>query len=634
MSQIPFSNLWRVICIIAAFILLLMVPVWTSVVSENLKKIPENFSYSANILSLDNFYDESAHKFQGSQISKTVFSYRLLKNNNQYTTIENKFVVKTLNDNPIITIKRIYFVNPITWKHVAVEGQEKRIGYLFGKHYADTKGYYYWHVNYNSVAPLKFMDKQKIDGLTVYHYQAIYTADQTENLKYLPGVPVKRGVIAKVNLQLWIEPVSGWLVKYFDDSQAYYYDINNRNELTPWNKYSNRYTQNSIYTQLKIAKYLKWKFICIDYIIPTFILMISIALFWIGGCEDGPKIINVVKLKLYHIIRFILNYILILIFAFLLFYSIYYFAFYQQSTSVYKIGISQWSGSENHRNEIIGFKNGLNEFGFREGRNVVFYIQNPNSSIENQINIIQSFYEKNTDIIYTLTTPGILVAKGITTTIPIIFSDVSNPVETGIIYSDISSANNLVGIRNYISPARQFNIFEKIFPGTKSIGIVHHKGDPDSEIQLQEYKKLLHDRNIEVIDIPAIDLEDLNRQLQRNDIKYNVLFTACDTLIEDGGGKVVADFSKRKKIPNFSCDRGSVISGALMGLVADPYTMGLLSGKKAALILQGAEPAWLRTEVLKKGYLIINLDTASQLGISIPPDILRQADYIIKGKSE
>lgn len=120
---------------------------WTVCIAPELKKLPEDFAYSANILSLDNLYDENAKKFLGQNISKSLFRYCIESVNPSYLSIDNIFSVKTLNGQPIFSVSRTYFINPYTGKHVAVANEEERYGYLFAPRYASKKPFYYWHIN-------------------------------------------------------------------------------------------------------------------------------------------------------------------------------------------------------------------------------------------------------------------------------------------------------------------------------------------------------------------------------------------------------------------------------------------------------------------------------------------------------
>jgi putative ABC transport system substrate-binding protein len=117
------------------------------------------------------------------------------------------------------------------------------------------------------------------------------------------------------------------------------------------------------------------------------------------------------------------------------------------------------------------------------------------------------------DLIYSLTTPGTLIAKELTeqqkNPIPVVFSICTYPVESKLIESLQTSGNHVVGSRNYVPFAQQYYIFERIYPHTKTLAVVHRKGESNSTNQFREVKQLLATRGISVIDIAAVDLNDI-----------------------------------------------------------------------------------------------------------------------------
>ena len=172
---------------IIGLILLFAVPFWLLCIAPILEKIPTNFSYTADIFSLDNFYDENIKKFEGENISKTQFSYNVIDIKNNFLIIKNTFIVKKLSDKPIFSVERIYDIDPYTGQHISHAGIENRPGYLFAPRHLHKQNFVYWHINYDAPAHMQYIDKVKIKGLTVYHYSATYNADQTANLKNLPA---------------------------------------------------------------------------------------------------------------------------------------------------------------------------------------------------------------------------------------------------------------------------------------------------------------------------------------------------------------------------------------------------------------------------------------------------------------
>jgi len=296
---------------------------------------------------------------------------------------------------------------------------------------------------------------------------------------------------------------------------------------------------------------------------------------------------------------------------------------------VFTIGIARWNFDPTYNSNVEGFKDGLAEMGYAEGENVKFIIKSPQSDLKIQRQIIQSFIDEKVDLIFSITTPGTLIAKEMTSQIPIVFSVCTFPVESDLVESLESSGNNMVGTRNYINVVRQYDQFEKIYAGTKILAFVHRKDEPNSDAQYLEMKALLKEKGIEVIDIGAVDLDDMRAQLESVIEAVDSLFLACDTLVNVGGDEIAIEISKKYKKPCFACLKGSIPKGALTGNVADFYAIGKLSGTKAGLILKGANPSSLLTESPAEDYVIINTKTAKEIGMEIPQYILDDAEEIV-----
>jgi hypothetical protein len=220
--------------------------------------ISPDFSYEAEIFSVDNFYDETISDFGGDQISVTRFSYNTIGQRNGVLEIQNVFDVRTPSGDPIFAVERVYGVDPRTGEHVSGHGDKDRQGYLFApKNLKEGQPFAYWHINYDGPAEMVFVGKESILGLVVYRYESRYEGvniDQTDNLTFLPGVGQSRGVNLDPYLRVWVEPKTGHMIKYEDDTIAYYYDLSTKQRIHPWNKFNNRYTQSSIAEQVRLAK--------------------------------------------------------------------------------------------------------------------------------------------------------------------------------------------------------------------------------------------------------------------------------------------------------------------------------------------------------------------------------------------
>jgi putative ABC transport system substrate-binding protein len=611
----------------------LFIPVWFFVAIPRLTEIPESFEYQANIFSLDNFFDEQKRDYTGEEISKTKFSYHVVKKEKGVLLIKNVFDVRTLTGEKIFSISRLYGIDPKTGRHVAGFGDRDREGTLFAPRFLKKQNYLYWHINYDKPASMTFQEEVNLFGLTVYRYQAIYHADQTKNLTHLPGVPKSRGVNLDITLQTWIEPITGRLIQYQDNTIAYYYDQQTGKRLHPWNKFSNNYTHTSVGEQVAQTRVEKQQLLFYHRVIPGVLAAIPLMmlLFIFGNKIPWGRFVPRLPSFTLGGKRLLGGAVLILLVVAAVAVAI----FIRPAPSVITIGIASWnSQSEEYKRNIEGFKEGLKKGGFEEGKNVRFLIKSAETDKKVQREIIQSYVSAGVDLIYTLTTPGTLIAKGVTQSIPIVFSIVTYPVETGVVEALHRSGNNLVGTRNYIAVERQYPLFEEIFSEMphriETLGFVHGRGEPNSEFQFSDFEKLLSQRGVLVLDISAVSLGELVGQVASSIGKVDALYGACDNLIQRGGGKILIEMAIAHKKPPFACGEEEVMLGALAGNVTHFQNIGEISGRKAALILEGTLPTHLSTEAIEEDRIVINQKTAATLGIHIPEEIIKKARLIVR----
>ncbi|PHR98853.1 MAG: hypothetical protein COA78_25695 [Blastopirellula sp.] len=298
------------------------------------------------------------------------------------------------------------------------------------------------------------------------------------------------------------------------------------------------------------------------------------------------------------------------------------------------VGIARWGSTLEYDRSIEGFKEGLALKGYIEGKNIQFIEKNPEADLAKQHKIIEGFIHQQVDLIFSLTTPGTTIAKALTekmqSPIPVVFSVCTYPVESELIASLDHSENNLVGSRNYVPFAKQYYIFEQLFPDTKSLAVVRHIGESNSTNQLKEVKAQLEERGITIIDIAAVDLDDIQYQLQKNAANIDAIFSTCDTLTHDGGDAIIAEFGKRHKIPSFACNKEGIINGLLVGNIGDFKAIATISGEQAGQIFDGADPSWLKTESPRDSYIVLNETTANILEVNISPVFLESVKEIIK----
>lgn len=262
-------------------LLLLIIPLWIFIIAPILTKIPNDFSYKADVTSVDNFYNTETKQYSGEQFSKTKFSYEVTKRDGNNLTIKNIFDVQTLDGKSVFKAEPLYGIDAMTGKHVPGYGDKNRDGYLFGpKGLTKDQEFTYWHASSNTSAPMKYIDEEKLYGLTVYKYESNYGGeiDQTQNLNFLPDVGKTKGIKLLSKNTIWVEPVSGYLVKQEDSSvDYYYYELSTGKRLSPYNKFSNTFTEKSIQNNASIARQKKLSVYIYNYAIPIILTILILT---------------------------------------------------------------------------------------------------------------------------------------------------------------------------------------------------------------------------------------------------------------------------------------------------------------------------------------------------------------------
>ena len=261
--------------------LLILVPIWSLYIAPNILKLSEDFSFTADVISIDDFYDEGRGQYSGGVYSATEYSYETVGFEDGVQMIVNRFSVATPEGTSIFAVERTYGIDPVTRMHRPTYGDRTRDGHLFApRGLRRGESFTYWHINYNGPATMQFISSEQLHGLEVFVYETTYegvTIDQTEELSHLPEVGETRGVVLEPHLTLWIEPVTGRLVKYTDDTTAYFYNLETGERSHPWNHFTNTFTEQSVKQHINEAGWEKTKVQAILYYVPALVCIFALA---------------------------------------------------------------------------------------------------------------------------------------------------------------------------------------------------------------------------------------------------------------------------------------------------------------------------------------------------------------------
>jgi len=274
----------------------------------------------------------------------------------------------------------------------------------------------------------------------------------------------------------------------------------------------------------------------------------------------------------------------------------------------------------------------LRERGYVEGNNLALEVRWAESSFDALPALANELAQSRVDLILAWATPAALAAKRATSSIPIVFFAVSDPVGSGLIASLARPGGNVTGVTNIAKDltARQVQILAQIAPGLRRVAIMGNPTNLSSDAQQAEAQAAAR----------ALGITPLVVSVREPD---RIAPALADAVGQDADGLVVlpdptfltrrreiATMALERRLPSIYARREAVQAG---GLVAYGASLSNQIGRATAYadrILKGARPAELPVEQPTKLELVINLKTAKALGLTIPQSLLLQADEVIQ----
>jgi putative ABC transport system substrate-binding protein len=303
----------------------------------------------------------------------------------------------------------------------------------------------------------------------------------------------------------------------------------------------------------------------------------------------------------------------------------------QQPPAMPVIGFLNSASPGGYATNLAGFRQGLKEAGYVEGQNVAIEYRWADGQYDRLPAMAAELVRRQVAVIVA-NSPGNLAAKVATTTIPIVFTTASDPVQIGLVASLARPGGNVTGAIQFgveVTP-KQLELARELVPTATVIAVLVNPTNPNAEPVLRELKAAAR--------ILGVQLHVLHASAER---EFDTVFASLgqpragalvigpDPLFIAQSEQLAAS-ALRHAVPAISSIRDFVAAGGLMSYGGSNPDMYRIAGVYAGRILKGDKPADLPVQQTTKVELVINMKTAKALGLTIPETLLATADEVIQ----
>ena len=304
----------------------------------------------------------------------------------------------------------------------------------------------------------------------------------------------------------------------------------------------------------------------------------------------------------------------------------------QQASRVYRIGYLSYLGCSDDLFLKEPFRQGLRELGYVEGRNIVIECRDASGKPDRLADLVADLVRLNVDVLVAVGTPFALAAKQVTATVPIVMVYIGDPVASGLVSSLARPGANVTGSSMLASEMIQKNLelLKEAAPSVSRVTVLIDSSNPGQtkpDQQMAAAAKVLGVRPQRVDVRTSADLDAAFAAVlrQRAEALYVHPLPIPPRDIER-----LAEFAIRNRLPTATVHQPYVKAGLLICYVTDLARQFRRAGIYIDKILKGAKPGDLPVEQPDKYEFIVNLKTATALGLTIPQSLLHRADHVIE----
>ena len=306
----------------------------------------------------------------------------------------------------------------------------------------------------------------------------------------------------------------------------------------------------------------------------------------------------------------------------------------QQSTKIPRIGYVSGTGSSSDPGPYIeALRQGLRDLGHIDGKNIIIEFRGAEGKQTRIPSLVAELVQLKVDVLVSGNFPAASAAKQQTKTIPVVMVTNEDPVATKLINSLARPGGNITGIATLQRElgGKRLELLTETVPRILRIGVLREADAQTAAIGFKEYETAARALKIQLQSLevrePHPDFEGAFQAAAKG--RVTGLITITNPLVLRHT-KRIAELAIKNQLPSMYEGSAWVEDGGLMSFSTDDLDVFRRVATYVDKILKGVKPADLPVEQPTKFEMVVNLKTAKQMGLTIPPHVLARADRVIK----
>jgi len=305
----------------------------------------------------------------------------------------------------------------------------------------------------------------------------------------------------------------------------------------------------------------------------------------------------------------------------------------QQAKKVRRIAVLSASYTSSSSSNVRAFRQALRELGYIEGKDIDIEHRNAEGKPERLSELAAELVRLKVDVIVTVDAQGTQVSGKATQTIPIVMTQIGDAVGAGIVVSLARPGGNITGLTQ-MQPeisGKRLDLLKESFPKVSRVTVLHDPTSRSNLLGLKEIQTAAHSLGLIVQPREVRGPEDVDGafSVMARD-RGDALMTIRNPLVGGIHQKRIVELAAKRRVPAMYDGRDFVEVGGLMSYAANFAEMWRRAATYVDKLLKGAKAADLPVEQPTKFEFVINLKTAEQISLTIPPNVLARADRVIR----